>query len=50
MLALTQDGLETALNSYLEPIEMASILERRNAMKAYVEKLVLERGEGAVFY
>ncbi len=50
LLALTQDGLETALNSYLEPLEMASILERRNAMKAYVEKLVLERGESAVFY
>ena len=50
LLALTEDDLETALHSYLKPIDIASILERRNAMKAYVEKLVAERSEDAVFY
>ena len=50
MLAFTEDDLKTALSSYLKPIEIASILERRNAMKAYVEKPVVERGEDAVFY
>jgi len=50
LLALTKDDLAAALSSYLEPLEMASILERRNAMKTYVEKLVAERGEDAVFY
>ncbi len=50
LLALTEDQLKTALRSYLKPIEIASILKRRNAMKAYVEKLVAERGEDVVFY
>ncbi len=50
LLALTEDDLKNALSSYLKPIEIASILERRNAMKAYVEKLVAERGEDVVFY
>ena len=50
LLALTENDLKNALSSYLKPIEIASILERRNAMKAYGEKLVAERGEDVVFY
>jgi len=50
LLALEEDDFRRALRHYLTPLEIKSLLERREAMKAYVRKLVAERSEDVVFY
>ena len=50
LLALTENDLKNALENYLTPIEIGSILQRRNALVEHVDNLIAARGEDAVFY
>ncbi len=50
LLALTENDLKNALESYLTPIEIGSILKRRDALVEHVDNLIAARGEDAVFY
>ena len=48
--ALTENDLKNALEGYLTPIEIGSILKRRDALVEHVDNLITARGEDAVFY
>lgn len=50
LTALTDDELKDTVRDYLTFTELGSLVERRKALQAYVDELVLERGEDAVFY
>ena len=50
LLALTENDLKNALEIYLTPIEIGSILKRRAALVEHVDNLIAARGEDAVFY
>jgi len=50
LLALTENDLKNALESYLTPIEIGSLLKRRDALVEHVDNLIAARGEDAVFY
>jgi len=47
--ALTRTQLDARLGPWLDPNEIAAILERREKMKADVDRLVAEKGAAAVF-
>ena len=50
LLALTENDLKNALQSYLTSVEIGSILKRRDALVEHVDNLIAARGEDAVFY
>ena len=50
LLALTENDLKNALETYLTPIEIGSILKQRGALVEHVDNLIAARGEDTVFY
>ena len=47
--ALTRTQLDARLGPWLDENEIAAIIDRRERMKAEIDRLLAERGAGAVF-
>jgi hypothetical protein len=50
LLALSESEIRDAMKGYLTPLEISSLLKRRELLIAHIQQLVSERGKEVVFY
>jgi hypothetical protein len=47
---LNEPTLQEHLGKYLSPVQIRALLKRRDAILAFADKMVAEKGGGAVLY